>query len=495
MREVGMSRRFYSAAMIVCAAAAALGAFVVAQGYEIGILRFVTPLHHDDFSALAGGPGFDLNLPRPISSNFIYMLGYYGGPFYFLVYACLNALALALTVCFTYRMYSVNTSPWVLCCTVFLVSLSWLYMRPSVYTFQYLGLSTNLISYIFAVLAVMVLQGGVLSHLRTAAFTAFCILTAFAKEDMVVFMLLAASIRVADDATRGRSIREAVKDNVALFVIVLAAYMASVLHSKLVDSAFTAGSGAYDVSHPLGNLVQNAVAFWTASPAMKVVLSASVLLIVLSFARYAVLRSAASLRDLMVSLLPLAAALPYLLLPRFVDYYAISFVPMILAFVGPCLATLVSVKSRNVLAAVTLIFPVSASAFFHQIDQQFMHWGMGWYLENRDISERQISAFAVNLSSELRQCDTIAVTGLGDPLGPFANNGSTYVNRVLGVAKSWRISAMPGTSLAQFVATLPPKDPKWVYVASDAEALSESDCALAFDNAGNGTFRKLTVAQ
>lgn len=496
MTEVGMSRRFYSAAVLVCAAAAALAAFVVAQGYEIGILRFVTPLHHDDFSALAGGPGFDLHLPRPISSNFIYMLGYYGGPFYFLVYACLNALALALTVCFAYRMYSVKMSPWVLCCTVFLVSLSWLYTRPSVYSFQYLGLSTNLVSYIFAVLAVMVLQGGgVPFHLRTVAFTALCILTAFAKEDMVLFMLLAVSIRVADDATRGRSVHKAVKHNVALFAIVLAAYVGSVLHSKLVGSAFTAGSGAYDVSHPLGNLLQNAVAFWTASPAMKVVLSASILLIVLSVARYAVLRSAASLRDFMVSLLPLAAALPYLLLPRFVDYYAISFVPMILAFVGPGLATLASVKSRNVLAAVVLLFPVSASAFFHQIDQQLMHWGMGWYLEHRDTSERQISAIAVNFSSELRQCDTIAVTGLSDPLGPFANNGSTYVNRVLGVAKSWRISALPGTSLAQFVATLPPKDPKWVYVASDAEALSVSGCALAFDKAGNGTFRRLTAAQ
>lgn len=495
MTEVGMSQRFYSAGILVCAAAAALAAFVFAQGYEIGILRFVTPLHHDDFSALAGGPGFDLHLPRPISSNFIYMLGYFGGPFYFFVYACLNAVALALTVFFAYRIYSVKIPPLFLCCTVFLVSLSWLYTRPSVYSFQYLGLSTNLISYMFAVIAVMVLRSGVLSYRGMAVFTAFCMLTAFAKEDMVLFMLLAVSIQVVDDVAKERSVHKAISRNVPRFAIVLAAYIASLLHSKLVGSAFTAGSGAYDVSQPIANLLQNATAFWTASPAMKVVLSAYVLLIFLSAARYAVLRSAASLRDLLVSLLPMAAALPYLLLPRFADYYAISFVPMILAFLGPGLATLASVKSRHLVAAVTLFFPVSSSALFYQIDQLVMQWGMGWYLENRDISQRQVSAFAVSFASELRQCDTIAVTGLGDPLGPFANSGSAYANRALGAEKFWRISAIPTTSLAQFVATLPPKDPKWVYVDSDAEALSGSDCSLAFDKAGNGVFHKLAVAR
>ncbi len=477
-------------ATLALATAAALAAFVMAQGYEIGLLRFVTPLHHDDFSALANGPAFHFWIPRPVSTNFIYMLGSYGGPFYFIIHAVLNALALALTVYFAHRTYSVPVSPLFLAATTAVVTLAWLCMRPSVYSFQYLGLGTNLLSYLFAVLAVSILQPAVMSHLRLLLFFFLCVLTAFAKEDMVLFVLLSVLIKAVEGVSLGVSVRGVLRANTAYLGIVVATYALSVFHSKIVGSAFTSGAGAYNVSNPAANLVHNGVAFWTTSAAMQFVLSAAAILVIVSAIKYVIVRSTASLRDLLISLLPFAAALPYLLLPRFVDYYAVSFVPMMIAFIAPGFLNVAAVRNAFATAMIVLFLPASATYLFHHVDQQSMQWGMGWYLDKRQRSAREVGVITDSYNSELRRCNTIAVLGINEPLGPFANSGSAYANRALGAVKSWRISASPDTSLAQFAGTLPPIDKRWVYVASDAEALSGSDCALIFDEAGNGDFQK-----
>ena len=163
-------------------------AFLIVQGRYIGVQNFFSPMHHDDLSALSSDPHFHFWIPRPVSSNFIYMLGSHGAGVYYCIYFALWMLCSVATQFLACRLFNVRLSLTRAIAFTLLSTFAWFSLSSSVMTMQYLGLSTNGLSYLFGVCAVLLLLRGEPGIGRIAAVGALILLSAFAKEDMAAFL-------------------------------------------------------------------------------------------------------------------------------------------------------------------------------------------------------------------------------------------------------------------------------------------------------------------
>lgn len=462
----------------------AIIAFTIIQGYQIGIGNFFTPLHHDDFSAFAFGPSFNFLLPRPVSSNFIYVLGSYGIGFYYIVYLLLCGVALSLTVMTVQRMFRINIPLTGIALSTFSISLAWLSIASSVASFQYLGLSTNLLSYVLAMAAAYILLANRLDITRVSYFGILLFLAAFAKEDMAVFICGVIVLRGVRDLDDGDSFKTVLSRTVALVALTVATYTLSLLHSSLNGSPFTAGTGFYDMSSPLQNVINNTLSFLRASTAMLIVVVVHLIGIVALIAQSISNRRWSSLGHVTAALLPLSVALPYVLLPRFADYYAISFIPMMIACWAPIGLILFNAKSVVAAVITSLALPASASLLFGAVDHKSFSWQMGWYNSQREKSRNQMQELQRAYVQGLSKCTTVAVLGVSSELGPFMNGTANFVDRFLGQEFNWRIMAEKGTVLGNFAQTLQLGNPNWSYFISDVEAANSADCLLKYDERG-----------
>jgi hypothetical protein len=449
---------------------AILAAYVLVQGRHIGLELFYTPWHPDDFAMLSGAGTVSLLNPRPVSGNIFIFFGRLGAAGFYSVFTAIWIVAMTATSVFANRVFGLRPSPWLSLIFAFAGSAIWYATAPSIQSLQYLGLITNSISLMFGFFAALVflqlgqLQFGSNRYIATALlFTLLVVLAAFAKEDMIAFLMLVA---VGSDCLIKSQNRR--RTPVLGVVIVAVCYIASAAHGKLVGSPITAGVGPYDISHLPHNLVENFAFYLTASPATSVLLglftAAAALFGTLSVWR-PTLRQAFKF-SLFILLCALALLAPYLILPRHFDFYAMNFVPLIAFSFAP----LALKFGRTATGAVVLA--VFCLLFF--VDRSSRNTAMAWMQRVRERSLVQIQGIKRAVDLGLRDCSSVSVTGVDDSLGPFLS-GPAYVSTLIGKNINWSIQAKPGSLLDR---NHPARvSANWKY----SPAIETSDCRLDFD--------------
>lgn len=444
-------------------------------------------MHHDDLSALSSDPNFHFWLPRPVSSNFIYMLGSHGAGVYYCIYFALWMACSVATQFLACRLLNVRLNLTRAIIFTLLSSFAWFSLGTSVMTMQYLGLSTNGLSYLFGVCAALLLLQGEIGLGRGAAVAVLILLSAFAKEDMLAFLGGILVWRACDDRARKGVWAPVLRQFGSLLALVVVAYGLSLWHSKVSGSPFTGGSGAYDLSSPLTNIVRNAKGFYYSTPATRLTIILSLSVVVLMLVRLGFMRTWRAAADLIAVTLPLALALPYLALPRFVIYYVVTFLPLAIALLPLAIQTLIGRST----VAVAMILAASMAVGLNIQDQAYRASQLGWNAQARTISRHQIQELARVQDLGIAECQTVAVTGVSAYLGPFLAGNSAFIDKQLGALLQWRIATVPNTIVDTFAKGTPIADKRWVYVPSEEEALKGAHCLLAFDSQGYARFSRL----
>lgn len=449
---------------------AILVAYVLIQGRQIGLELFYTPWHHDDLGMLSGEGTVSLLNMRPVSSDIYILLGRLGATGFYSVFTAIWIVAMTATSVFANRVFGLRPSPWLSLIFAFAGSAIWYATAPSIQSLQYLGLITNSISLMFGFFAALVflqlgqLQFGSKRHIATAlVFTLLVVLAAFAKEDMVAFLILVAvgSGGLIKSQSRRRT-------PVLGVVIVAICYIASVAHGKLVGSPITGGVGPYDIADLPHNLVENFAFYVTASPATSVLLGLFTAAVAL-FGALSVWRPTQRptfKSGLFILLCALALLAPYLILPRQFDYYAMNFIPLIAFSFAP----LALKFGRTAMGAVVLA--VFCLLFF--VDRSPSKNGMAWMQGVKEQSLVQIQEIKRAVDLGLRDCSSVSVTGVDNYFGPFLSSPG-YVSTLIGKNINWSIQAKPGSLLNLYGARFSTET--WKY-SPDIET---SDCRLDFD--------------
>jgi hypothetical protein len=448
---------------------AILAAYVLVQGRHIGLELFYTPWHPDDFAMLSGAGTVSLLNMRPVSSNICIFFGRLGAAGFYSVFTAIWIAAMTATSVFANRIFGLRPSPWLSLIFAFAGSAIWYATAPSIQSLQYLGLITNSISLMFGFFAALVflqlgqLQFGTKRYIATAlVFTLLVVLAAFAKEDMVAFLMLVTGGSGGLIKSQNRR-----RTPVLGVVIVAVCYIASVAHGKLVGSPITAGVGPYDISHLPHNLVKNFAFYLTASPATSVLLgfftAAVALFGALSVWRPTLRQTFKS--SLFILLCALALLVPYLVLPRQFDFYAMNFVPLIAFSFAP----LALKFGRTATGAVVLA--VFCLLFF--VDRSPRKYGMAWMQGVKERSLVQIQEIKRAVDLGLRDCSSVSVTGVDEYFGPFLSGG--YVSTLIGKNINWSIQAKPGSPLYRDRGRF--STGPWKY----SPAIETSDCRLDFD--------------
>lgn len=478
-----------SAALTLClwSLISAAFAFLIVQGRYIGVQNFFSPMHHDDLSALSSDPRFHFWIPRPVSSNFIYMLGSHGAGVYYCIYFALWMFCSVATQLLACRLLNVRLNLTRAIVFTLLSTFAWFSLGSSVMTMQYLGLSTNGLSYLFGVCAVLLLLRGEFGIGRSTVVGALILLSAFAKEDMLAFLGGVLVWRAFDDRARNGVWAPALRQFGSLLALVVVAYGLSLWHSKVSGSPFTGGSGAYDLSSPLTNIVHNAKAFYDSTPGTRTTITLGLSVVALMLIRLGFKQTWRAAADLIAVTLPFALALPYLALPRFVIYYVVTFLPLSIALLPLALRSLIGRPT----VAVAMIAAALLAAGLNIQDNTDRAAQLEWNAKARTISRHQIQELARAQDLGISQCQAVAVTGVSAYLGPFLAGNSAFIDKELGTLLQWRIATVPGTIVDTFAKGTPIADSRWVYVPSEEEARKGAHCLLAFDGQGYARFSLL----
>ncbi len=461
------------------------------------------PWTHDDFEVFEGFTGFDVRAVRPIATNFELFFGQFGEVAYYSIISLLIISLLTITIQFAITLFELeisNTALFLFSAATASVFFSTTYANI---VFQYLGLETNLLSYIFGMLAAIVLlrRGGSLWSLLLAFL--LVMLAAFSKEDLAAFLGVVVLARLAREWARGANRRSLVISAACHFGVVGLPYALSVTHSLVLGSPFLSNQGTYTLSGPLEHISRNLVFYVTSSRCILGVfalLLASVLLLLLASPLVASLRRyrAASLSSVAAVA---ALLLPYLLLPRSYGYYTVSFVPLAIAALLALGLTLFRTLApgHGPIARVSLgllVLGVIIGPF--ALDYQARIYQMEWHEEIRQSIDTQYQQIARANTLGLQSCNAIRVSGLSNILSPFMTWYAGYINHRFHIKGQWLIETEPKTRLDGFGKPHPsPTDPIRFITAEELAkntGSSTHDCELAFNpETLQATFRKLDV--
>ncbi len=471
-----------------------LAGMVISHGAYLDPTTFFTPWHHDDFEALEGVKALVFSV-RPVSSHIIHFLGGYGERVYYTAFALLWFCALAATLCFVLRVLRLQPGRFLFALYAGAGSVLWFLQPQSTQNLQYLGLMTNTLSYLFGMLAGLSILCsseqiflGKKYLLHLVGVCIFALLSAFSKEDMILFLMLTS---VFSGLTQYR-VNLAMSDvwkhlSVSIGVIGLS-YGAGFVYSWMVKSPFVMGEGEYDVSAFLIN-IQNNLVFYLAGSVGFMLLVASLVLVaglLAVFLRYR--EKSLSLATGLLFLVACALALmgPYLVLPRQFGFYAMNFVPILAFSVAPAAFAVTDLVCQNRFSSLvgwfTLSFVVLMSSVFFVTDGVARTGHHRWLAGLRQRSAIQMQEILRNLDLGLGGCRGVWVSGVSNEFGPFLNSSEIYLNRKIERAISWRIVVVPESLLDTYTKARPQLGTaRWTYVKPD-EAVAPADCELRFDS-------------
>lgn len=426
------------------------------------------PWAHDDFGPLRGFVRLEFGAPRPVSTNFAIFFGQFGETFYYLLIYLLVFVALAVTVGFAATLFSLELGAVPLFLFALATTAAFFSTPFATSAFQYLGLVTNLLSYVFGMAAgILLLRRPAPVRLATLGpVFALVMLSAFAKEDLAAFLGVVCLVRLWRAWSQGAEWRTLVGNAGRYAVVACLPYALSVLHSFMNGSPFVlSGLGSYDVSDPLGNLGRNLPLYLNASTGIRTAFGLFAGAIVLLWAFSVPVASLRRHRAASVAAVAAVAALmlPYLLLPRFFDYYILTFFPLLAAsLLALCLILGRALSAGRRAVAVTgagLLWAGVVLTLFI-LDATLRGQILNWYALTRERVGSQFQEIARTTGEGLRECRSVLVTGVSNTLGPFMTRDPRYLNRRFQLAPTWTIVTEPKSMMDQYGITAEPPRPR-----------------------------------
>ncbi len=462
--------------------------------------RFV-PWHHDDFGALAGFTRLDLSMVRPVSGNFELFFGQFGEATYYLVIWFLVFTLVTVTIEFTITLFSLRFSPtlqfW-FSATTAAMFFSTAYATEA---FQYLGLQTNLLSYIFGLAAGTILLRRSASVWSLVAVFLLVTLSAFSKEDMAAFLGVVVLARLWRDRGQGPDQPPLAGRAHRLIALVALPYGLSVAHSLAFGSPFLSNNGPYQLSAGLNNLIHNWPLYVAESQGVQATFAlfgAAVLLLVVACIIVKSLRQYL-LATVTATALVGSLLLPYLLLPRVFSWYTLNFFPLlasclvalVLILIGALPASRRAIPTlRSGLACIALVLTPLVLDFAKRAEVQLD------YATKRKNMAAQFQEIGRLSASGLTECQSVLVTGVSDIWSPFTTWDTRYLNHRFGLQASWIVVTLPDTRLATFGKPFPSANDPIRFISQDTlttnpKAISY-DCQVDFTPATvQATFRHL----
>ena len=150
--------------------------------------------------------------------------------------------------------------------------------------------------------------------------------------------------------------------------------------------------------------------------------------------------------------------MPYLLLPRHYDYYAINYILLQSFSVAPALWTLISTwlpsgtDKRSILfgsRVLTVAVCLSLIACLWQIDRRNREASLRWLRMFRWEFARQIEGTQVAFAQGLSKCAEVSVEGV-EGIGPYLAITPSYLDHLLGQRMRWTIYTESGTRFREW---------------------------------------------
>jgi hypothetical protein len=480
-RSAALKWRAAAAGVMIVVAIAA--GWLLVQGPWLDSSTFFVPWHHDDFDILSNF-GFQVLSVRPVSRNLLFNAGYLGPYFLYSALTATWMLGFGLTFVLILRVFELKLNLGLAALLAGIGSCTLFALACSAQAVQYSGLGTNALSYFFGMAAaVLIVSAGRRTNVvHYLAISAFSFLSAFAKEDMAPFLEAACVLAGLRVYARGASLASAVRSSLLLALIVAVCFVLSIVFALVGHSPFVGGSGDYDVSYPLHNILGNGIKYVTLSSGAEIVLCSFAIVTLVAVCGNAKLRQPA-VQAVWVLGAVVALTLPYLLLPRFFDYYGLNFIPLIALSIGPAIlaiglsmgwsqhaATVLAVAGAGLVAIATFV-----------TDEVPRNAALSWLTNVRSVSRAAIAEVHRIADNELRDCGTVKVTGASDTFGPFLATSASYLDGELRQKFNWEIAYEPGTILEGF-APGRSRD-RWQYIPRKSMnlTLGPAECSLEFE--------------
>lgn len=432
-----------------------ISAFLAVFVYsDFGWKTAFVPWSHDDFLALGGFSKFDFALPRPFSTNFIIFFGSFGEVFYYTMASVLVFLVVSLSVIFSFQIVNIRLSRFYAFFLSFISGVMFFSMPFANVAFQYLGLMTNMLSYVFGIAAgIFLLRAQREGFLKNISLTfLFVMLAAFSKEDMAGFIGVVCLIALAQTWGRGEGNYALLRAGGLYGFILCVPYGLSVLHSIFFHSPFLSNQGAYKLSSPLGNFSKNIEFYVFSSNGFTILIAAFVFIACVAILCGILLKERRDFLWKSCAMIMIVAALmlPYMLLPRSFGYYEVSFIPMIgagIVSISALLAAKLPNPNRYGAKVVSVGLPAGLAAVVSFADYTQRAQILNWHATIRERVDRQFRGIDGLQEKGLRSCQTITVTGVSNVLGPFMTFDISYLQRRLGLKQKWIVVTEPDSMM------------------------------------------------
>ena len=152
------------------------------SGLDFHILY--TPWHFDDFEAFIGFDGLNLRATRFVSDNLTRIIGSTGEVGCYIITILMTVAILWLTIRFVIILFSLHLTRADSAAFTFAASALFFCIPFGAESFEYLGLHTNLLSYIFGISAAIIMIRFPASFWALVPVFLLIMLSAFAKEDI-----------------------------------------------------------------------------------------------------------------------------------------------------------------------------------------------------------------------------------------------------------------------------------------------------------------------
>lgn len=405
--------------------------------------HWLSPVHQDDYLAL--GYGYeDMRwlVSRPVSTNFIYLMGELGPAIAYPLLAFLTLVMPFLVMRFFQRFFDVRFG-WA--SIVLFGAISFSHMSALEHS-KFLGLFTNLTSHCLGLLAMLaILDAWRGRDIGKAALAFVCFtLSAFAKEDFILPPLILLALLAVEEIRAGRAVgrrfalsRWSIAFGVAIGIAAVAsiAFNFFLSNNPFVSGVATAGPPTDPYAVSMGP-VALAKAFVKLTIGFVPV---PTLLAVIGLALAWWARPASRLRLLALALTIVALILPYAMIPNNMpDYRAFSWLGWMggatvlgLLWAADRRASARAGMARAACAAIALLV---ALGVFLQANPQRQAVA-GWYREQQATNEAMIATLRTYRSQIARE-DAVGIVGIDAP-SPWSNTDAQFLRRKLYFDNHW----------------------------------------------------------
>jgi hypothetical protein len=419
--------------------------------------RFLpVPWHHDDFNNLAasyhyGRMPFSVLVARPVSTNFIWLLGARGETAFYLTMLALAAAIPVLAVRLGLRLFHLRVGARSVLAMVACVTLGTFAFEHSLQYYRYTGMMTNLVSVVTGLLAAGLLADAIQGR-RSPAWGILCaLLSGFAKEDMLLFVPAFAVLYAWLEAARSGQPLLTRRLGTVVLGLLLVGGAVFVWNSRVVASPFTTGADpAYRLKLSPSAVASQCFQYAAASPVATRIFLAYLALLALGLSvkghRVAVLASAILVGALMA---------PYLVLPRFFEYYSLNWLSALLAFtVAGLTATCQAWCPQSWKTyGITTLLPVGAliAALLSSPAASALRGSITEWFNVQQLDNQYVIAEVVRHREEFAGCNPVALRGVDDVYSAWMKTDGAYINLQVGRPIHWLLIARPGTFAAQYM--------------------------------------------